>query len=166
MLGGAGVGVGCEPVGERAGSGVGADAGEGGGGLGEERGFAAAVLLVEPEFVLVVDACAPAAGDAREEEELVVVACGSAVSDVEACDDEEDAGAFEVGVGDAGLSEEFGASHLEPGGVGAVVCEAHGVALGVADAEAELALGGDGVCWVGVVGGGHGGMVAGGVGGA
>lgn len=132
------MGLGGEPLRQRAGAFVRADACEGGLRCGEEEGLAASIVGVEPDFVGVVDACASAAGDADADDDLVVVTGWGLVVDGEARDDEEDAGLFEVRVGDAADAEEFGAGDLEPGRVGGVVCESHGIALVVADAETDF----------------------------
>lgn len=92
---------------------------------------------------------AAAAPDCGEFDDVVVVD-GAAVGDVELDDDEEDALVFELGVGDAGGSEEFGAGDFHPGDVRGVVGDAHGVAFAVADAEA----GGAGACPAQAAGGG------------
>ena len=97
-------------------------------------------LLKDPDFVVVFDFDFAAASPGGADFDLVVVADGAFVADGEADDDEEDAVLFELGVADAGLSEQFGPADFEPGGVGGVVGDAHGVALVVADAEAMGAL--------------------------
>ncbi len=79
--------------------------------------------------------------DAGADLEDVVVHRGAPESLVELGDDEEDAGAFELGVGDAAGAEELGAPHLEPRRERGVMDDAHGVAFAVADAELDGAFG-------------------------
>src|SRR6185436_14510745 len=136
-----------EPVGEGPDPRVPPDAGEGGGGHGERLtegacGPAGAVpaVLGEDDLVLVLDLDLAAADDAGADLDDVVVGDGAAVADLDFGDDEEDAGGLELGVADAGVAEELGAGHLEPGEIGGVVGDAHGVALAVADADLEGAL--------------------------
>lgn len=82
------------------------------------------------------------ANDLRADIDDIVVADGAAVFDFQACNHEEDAGLFELCVGNAAVTEEIGAGDFEPGRVAGVVGDAHGVALGVADADAAEAFGG------------------------
>jgi len=75
-----------------------------------------------------------------EEGEFLVVFGGGAVLHVDLDDDEEDAGPFELGVGVSLGPEEFDAAHFEVLEVAGVVEVAHGVDLGVADADGQGVL--------------------------
>ena len=128
------------------------DAGEGGGaGEGMDVG-GFAVALDDDDLVLVVDLDSTAAGDFDADFDEVVVEDGSAVAGVELDDHEEGTGGFHLGVGDARAAEELGASAFEPREIGGVMCDAHGIALAVADADGHDAPAGKrrGGCWIGV----------------
>lgn len=106
-----------------------------------------AALLDDPEFVFVFDFDFAAAGPFCANFDDVVVADGSLIRHVKTDDDEEDAVFFELCVTDSRRAEKFGTAHFHPGDVAGVVCDAHGVALAVADAELEgvVAVGGGGL---------------------
>lgn len=112
------------------------DAGDGGGGFGEEGRAAAQV-------VFVVDADGRLPGDFGEEGQLLIVAGGGPVAAFHLYNGEEDAGLFEVGVAVADGAEQFDATHLEVLEIAAVVEVAHGIDLGIADADGDgmLAVG-------------------------
>lgn len=110
------------------------DAGDGGLGGGEDLAIAGAL-----EFVFVVDAGGAHSGDSRGEDEEVVVAGGGVKLCGDLCDDEEDAGLFEIGVGDAGLAEQFGSADLEVDPESAVVECAHLIDFGIADSDFDIA---------------------------
>lgn len=104
------------------------DAGDGGGTFGEKNAIAA-------EFVGVVEADAGLADEPGDEGEFFVVAGGVAVFDFGLGDDEEDALALEVGVGEALVAQELDAADLEVLEIAAVVQVAHGIDFGIADAD-------------------------------
>ncbi len=141
-----------KPAGQFAGLSFAIDTGERGGAGESVNVGGLAVAFDDDDLVLVIDLDAAAGGDADTDFDQVVVEDGPAVSGVELDDNEKGAGGFHLGVGDSRASEELGAGDLEPGEVGGVVGDAHGVALAVSHADGHGAAGWDGRggCWIGV----------------
>ena len=112
-----------------------------------DRAHRVAALLDDPEFVFVLDFDFAAASPLGANFDDIVVADGAFVRHVEADDDEKDAVFFELGVTHSRRAEEFGSAHFHPRNVAGVMCDAHRVALAVADAELEgvVADGGGGL---------------------
>ena len=125
---------GGEEVGQWLESACGVDVYEDGFGLGDDS-----VVGGPGEFVEVFESDAVGVAFAGGEEELVVVAGGCFVADLEFDDDEGEALVFEGFVVVAVESEQFGASHFEVDGVAAVVDGVLAVDLAVTYADGDLA---------------------------
>ena len=105
---------------------------------GEEGGFN------DTDFVGVFNLDTTAARPAGVDFDCVVVADGSAISDVELDDHEQSSFRFELGVTYSAGAEELGASDFQPWNVRGMVSDAHRVALAVAYPKAHIRSGGEG----------------------
>jgi len=145
-----------EPFWQGADAAISIDAGQGCGGGGEDVASVTSVRVVdgggagvgisqfdEDQVVFVFEFDAAGAGDQADADfEQVVIADGAAVIHQEFGDDQEGTLGLHSGISEAAGAEEFGSGHFQPGGIGSVMGDTHGVALAIADAQG----GGPGEC--------------------